>query len=346
MDRPYIGAAGFAVLAVGDALSNLVGRKIGGLPMPHNPGKTFFGSLSFWLGGGLAAWLLMLWNGAPDPPYSAIVLLAFALVGALLCAFIESLPPIVDDNLLITWVAGVVFFLLFRLENFVPRLAFDWKLSILVGILGFAVAWSLGWLSAGAALLAAGFAVLVPLGVGFTGITCLAVFLTLASIVSRNGTGTPRNWLSVLSNGIVPVLIALFCAFGPGTFLLVGFGAAVAAAACDTVGTEVGIRRAGRTINPTSREQVPPGTPGGISIAGTLGGWGAATVLSAIPVITGWYPIGGAVIVSLSALAASFFESVLKTGTGANPFREASFNIWNTFFGAFLAGGTWYFLTS
>ncbi len=165
-------------------------------------------------------------------------------------------------------------------------------------------------------------------------------------MVSRRGTGTPRDWLSVLSNGIVPVLIAVFYAFGPGTFLLAGFTAAVAAATCDTVGTELGTRFGGRTVNPISLVRVPPGTPGGISLGGTLGGWAAATIVAAIPVATGSYPITGAVVVSLSALAASFFESAVKTGAVENPFREASFNIWNTFFGAFLAGSAWYWYSN
>ncbi len=345
MDRPYIGAAGFAVLAVGDAMSNLVGRKLRGRRMPYNPSKTVLGSLSFWVGGALAAWVLMLWNGAPDPPHSTTVLLLFAIAGALICALVESLPPIVDDNLLITWVAGVSFFLLFRLETFEPRPALDWKWATALTAGGVVIVWALGWLKQGAALLAAAFGVAISLGAGVTGILCMGAFVALASLVSRKGSGTPRDLLSVFSNGIVAVLIALYCVLRPDPFLLVGFAAAAAAATCDTVGTELGTRFGGRTMTLRSLSMVTPGTPGGMSLIGTLGGWAFATLVAAIPVATGWYPFRGVLVVSLAALAGSCFESLMKAGTGDNPFLEASFNIWNTFFAAFVAGGAWYFLT-
>lgn len=343
MERPYIGAAGFAVLAVGDALSNLVGRKLGGTRMPYNPGKTLLGSLSFWIGGALAAWILMLWNGAPDPPYSAPVLLLVALAGTLLCALVESLPPIIDDNLLITWVAGVTFFLLFRLESLTPRPADDWEWALVLTGVGVTIAGALGWLKPGASVLAAAFGVPVALGTGVMGLLCMGAFVTLASLVSRRGTSTPRNLVSVVSNGIVAVVIALFYLFSPSQFLLVAFAAAAAAATCDTVGTEVGIRHGGTTISLREFARVAPGAPGGVSLAGTVSGWGFATLVAAIPAATGKYPVAAMALVSLAALAGSGFESIMKRDTGENPFLEASYNIWNTFFAAFLAGGIWYF---
>jgi uncharacterized protein (TIGR00297 family) len=287
----------------------------------------------------------MVWNGAPDPPHSTVVLLVFALVGALICALVESLPPVVDDNLLITWVAGVVFFLLFRLEASIPQAAVDWKWAMALTAGGIAVVWALGWLKAAATLLAAAFGAAIALGAGVTGILCMGAFVTLASLVSRKGSGTPRGLLSVVSNGIVAVLIAFYCVLASSQFLLVALAAAVAAATCDTVGTEVGTRHGGKTVALRSLARVVPGTSGGISLVGTLGGWTFATLVATIPLATGWYPWSGALVVSLAALAGSCFESLLKSDEGRDPYLEASFNIWNTFFAAFVAGGIWYVYT-
>jgi len=345
MDRPYIGAAGFAVLAVGDAMSNLVGRKMGGRRMPYNSGKTVFGSLSFWMGGSLAAWALMIWNEAPNPPHSTTVLLLFAVIGSLVCALVESLPPIVDDNLLITWVAGVIFFLLFRLDTFAPRPASNWVWAIALTAGGVLIVWVLGWLKPGAALLAAALGVAFSLGTGVAGIMCMGAFVALASLVSRKGCGTPRDSLSVISKGVVAALIAVYCVFGSSQFMLVAFAAAAAAATCDTAGTELGMRYGRRTLALRTLARVTPGTPGGISLVGTLGGWAFATLIAAIPLAVGWYPLRGVLVVSLAALAASCFESLLKSDKGEDSYLEASFNIWNTFFAAFMAGWIWYFYT-
>ncbi len=73
------------ILAVGDALSTLVGRTIGKNPIFYNSKKTWEGSLAFFLGSFFALWIFLDFK--------------VALLFSLVCAFVESLPLPVDDNL-------------------------------------------------------------------------------------------------------------------------------------------------------------------------------------------------------------------------------------------------------
>ncbi|MFB3906721.1 MAG: diacylglycerol/polyprenol kinase family protein, partial [Acidobacteriota bacterium] len=114
--RIYIGAGAFAVLAVGDALSNLAGRKIGGPRFPYNRRKTVVGFIAFSLGGTLAAWTVILWNRPAGADYPATQLLLFCALVASACALVETLPAVIDDNITIVWVAALLFWLLFSGE--------------------------------------------------------------------------------------------------------------------------------------------------------------------------------------------------------------------------------------
>ncbi len=126
-NRIYIGAGAFAVLAVGDALSNLVGRKIGGPRFPYNRRKTVAGFVAFSLGGTLAAWIIVLWNTPAEAGYPATRLLLFSGLVAGACALVETLPAAIDDNITIVWVAAVLFWLLFSVEpNGGPSALIGW----------------------------------------------------------------------------------------------------------------------------------------------------------------------------------------------------------------------------
>jgi len=102
-----IAMASCAILAVGDALSTLVGKSLGRIQ--YLPGKTAEGSLAFFAGAFLVSLLIV-------PPVTA-------LVGALVGALVEPMPSLrrlrnlyarglLDDNLLIPLVAGLVMLLL------------------------------------------------------------------------------------------------------------------------------------------------------------------------------------------------------------------------------------------
>ncbi|HLV02551.1 MAG TPA: phosphatidate cytidylyltransferase, partial [Acidobacteriota bacterium] len=95
-DKLYLAAATWGILAAGDSVSNLLGRRYGRRPLPYNPQKTLVGLLGFGIAGGLAAWILLLWN-LDGPQGSWPILLFLSFLVSFTCAFFESLPSPFDD---------------------------------------------------------------------------------------------------------------------------------------------------------------------------------------------------------------------------------------------------------
>jgi dolichol kinase len=175
LDNIYVAAGAWAILAVGDALSSLVGRRLRRWEVPYNPRKTWPGAAAFWAGSTPAAWLLLLWTLPAGTEHSYGMLLACAAVASFYCALLETLPSPVDDNILIMWVGWIVLHILFFAQDWRP--AFPglegWPLSLAGLLLLSAVgcAWFKGrHLAAIPAL-----AVLSLLVFGWVGLTILLV---------------------------------------------------------------------------------------------------------------------------------------------------------------------------
>jgi uncharacterized protein (TIGR00297 family) len=92
------------------------------------------------------------------------------------------------------------------------------------------------------------------------------------------GTRTLKN---VISNGIVPFIMAAFGNYG-------GFIGSIATATADTLASEVGVTVQPRLI--TTFKKVPPGTDGGISIVGTAAGIIGAGIIGVAAYLLGIFP--------------------------------------------------------
>jgi len=92
------------------------------------------------------------------------------------------------------------------------------------------------------------------------------------------GTRTLKN---VISNGIVPFVMAAFGNYG-------GFIGSIATATADTLASEVGVVQQPRLI--TTMRKVPPGTDGGISILGTAAGIIGAGIIGVSAYLLGIFP--------------------------------------------------------
>ncbi len=122
----------------------------------------------------------------------------------------------------------------------------------------------------------------------------LAGFATRARYEEKvaRGTGEAREGVrrtrNVLANGLVPTLVALvnnpidaWLGAGASSLLFVG---SVAAAAADTFASEFGgLSR--RTVLITTGKRVPPGTDGGISLAGQVAALVGGLIVSAIGIV-------------------------------------------------------------
>ncbi len=92
------------------------------------------------------------------------------------------------------------------------------------------------------------------------------------------GTRTLKN---VISNGIVPFIMAAFGNYG-------GFIGSIATATADTLASEVGVTVQPRLI--TTFKKVPPGTDGGISVLGTAAGIIGAGIIGVAAYLLGIFP--------------------------------------------------------
>lgn len=115
-DRLEVGLAVLAILAFGDGSASLFGQMFRGPALPWNPGKSWSGLTAFLLIGGLlTAWIY--WGETQNPEaqepaldFTRALLLTAPAVAA--CAFIESLPSRINDNIRVGLTAAVVLSLL------------------------------------------------------------------------------------------------------------------------------------------------------------------------------------------------------------------------------------------
>jgi uncharacterized protein (TIGR00297 family) len=114
-----------------------------------------------------------------------------------------------------------------------------------------------------------------------------------------------RTASQVFANvGVAASCAAAYRWHGNSTFVL-AMCAALAEAAADTVSSEIGQTSNGEARLITTWRKVPAGTDGGVSLAGTAAGAGAALLLSSAAVLTG--------LINAQQLLASFTAAFLGT---------------------------------
>jgi len=355
--RLHIVAGVWGLLAAGDSVSNIAGRRWGQKKLPYNPEKSLVGLCSFWISGTLAAWILVCWNLPTEAEYSPGIIFVFCSLTALIAAFAESLPSTLDDNLVICWVGALCFVLLFSIENFEPQFAGPWQVALLVNLCVAALATVLRWISWKGTILAFLLGCFVYTAMDWPAYLVLCAFLVLGSLTTRlgkprkeelsiaEGGGGRRGVSNVICNGIVPILIAAFSLWIKSPVLTVAFTAAVATAALDTVATEIGKWLGTKPINPVTFRTVKIGTPGGISWQGTSAGLVAALTVALSGAYVGWFPPAAVPAVLVGALTGGLFESVVASMMTNRPENTGStLNIYNTLMGAFVSGLIWLIL--
>lgn len=191
------------------------------------------------------------------------------------------------------------------------------------------ISWRMHWLKISGAWAAFGIgAVVFGLG-GFPWAVVLLTFFISSSILSilfagRKKTAeqyyeksSQRDAGQVLANGFFAGIFAVLHAFFPDSWLpWTGFAAALAAATADTWATELGTLSTRSPILISTGKQVPKGTSGGVSLAGTAASLAGSTLIA----IVAWLFWPGSfhstsslwiILVVISGLAGSLFDSLL-----------------------------------
>jgi uncharacterized protein (TIGR00297 family) len=123
--------------------------------------------------------------------------------------------------------------------------------------------------------------------------------------------GDGRTAAQVLANVGVAAFCAVLYGFLGIPLLLLAMSAALAEAAADTVSSECGQALSGNARLITTFERVTAGTDGGITLAGTLSGAVAATLVSTVTMLSGILPSVGLWIATLAAVLGMLIDSYL-----------------------------------
>jgi uncharacterized protein (TIGR00297 family) len=188
----------------------------------------------------------------------------------------------------------------------------------------------------------------IYLFLGWRGFLILAGMFVIGTLLTRLGyarklargvaeeRGGARGLSHALANAGVPALCAVGAWVLPHPAWLPAFAGALATATMDTAGSEIGPLWGRRTISMRTFRPVPPGTPGAVSLEGTLGGLGAAALLALVGWATGLLGPRDLAPVVGGALAGNLYES-LAGSRGLLP--HAWLNATNTAVGGAAAAG-------
>jgi uncharacterized protein (TIGR00297 family) len=197
-----------------------------------------------------------------------------------------------------------------------------WTAVIVTVVFAALARWVRGVSSSGA-IAGAGVCFLLYLGAGPGAFVALVAVFALTWISTRFGyrrkekLGTAerldgRTALQVLANLAVAASCAgLSVLIAEKAVLLLAVSAALSEAAADTVSSELGQARNEKARLITNWEEVPAGTDGGVSWAGTMAGIAAASVVSLVCVLTGLVPTKWLGISIAGAIAGMIADSYL-----------------------------------
>jgi uncharacterized protein (TIGR00297 family) len=335
--RVYVLQTAFAVLALADPAASAVGE------WARRPGrytvggaeKSLAGSAAFAVVAALVTAAMLTWLGPRHVGVWQVV--AGALVVGGVGAAAEALGRAGWDNLLIVLAVVVPLSGLDRQPGAAGVYLVGLGLAVAFGV----AAYRARSLDLSGALAATVLAWMVFALGGAAWAVPAVLFFVLSSGLSRVGRarkaaaealaqkGSRRDAGQVAANGGVGAALLAAFVFAPEPALYWGFVGAFAAAAADTWGTEVGTLVGGPTRRLGLGRPVPPGTSGGVSLAGTAGACAGALVVaaSAVP-FAGPYALAGSVVgpaalAAAAGVAAAFLDSALGATVQAR-FRAPS----------------------
>jgi uncharacterized protein (TIGR00297 family) len=329
-DRRDIVAAAWGVLAFGDGMATLVGRRSSGARIPWNPEKSIAGSVAFIVFGGAAGSFLCWWcrSTIVPPPYPWFSLW-IPWLAAVVAAAVETIPIRLDDNISVPAVASATLWFASIVSEDLTATATSAAVRALpLAVAANGIVATLGY--AGGTVTIAGavtgslIGMVITLAAGWGGWVVLLATFGLAVVSSRLGLrrktllgiaearGGRRGAGNAIANtgiaAIAAMLAALTYAHEAGR---IAFVAALAAGGSDTVASEIGKAWGRRTVLVPTLAPVPPGTSGAISAEGTAAGLIAALALAALASAFGIIPFTAVPAIVVAATIGSFVESVL-----------------------------------
>ena len=339
--RPDIVAAAWGIMAAGDGVATLVGRRAPGPRIPWNRAKSVLGTAAFVVAGGAAGVFLAWWcRPAVIPPPYPWFALAGPLAAAVVAAAIETVPIKLDDNLSVPLSAALTMWPISLIsEDLAAAAAETLSDTLLVALAANAAVAAIGYaaktVSVSGAVGGAIIGTTIFVFSGSEGWVLLMAAFAAASAASRIGLqrktelgiaearGGRRGVGNAVANtGIAAVAAVASALTYAEDAALIAFAAALTAGASDTIASEVGKAWGRRTWLLAPVRRVPPGTSGALSVEGTAAGVVGAAVLGAVAVVLGVVPGDALLPIVAAATIASFIES----GLGATLEKDGTLN--------------------
>jgi uncharacterized protein (TIGR00297 family) len=325
--------------------------------LPWNTDKSVAGTLAFIVCGGAGAIALAWWvrpSVTPLPPMAFTI--AAPLVAAVLAGLVETIPIRLDDNIsvpltaaLVLWLASLMTPESFDLSRGRVMSALPWALGInaLTGWLGYRARTVTKSGYGGGVLVGT----IIYVGGGAGAWVLLFVTFLIASITSRLGLkrkeqlgiaeerGGRRGAGNAIANCGVAAIGAVAAATTPfAPAALTALVAALVAGGSDTVASEIGKAWGRSTFLVTTLRRVKAGTPGAMSLEGTVAGLLAAVALASAGAAFGLIPASAIVIIVVGATAGALVESALgATLEGPGILNNDMLNFINTAVAAVVA---------
>ncbi len=352
--HPQIVCAAWGLMAFGDGGAALFGTLTGYLSLPWNPDKSWEGLIAFLLMGTSGSAFLFWWvNRGHGKPVSVLRITAICGIAALICAFIETIPSGINDNLSVPFLGALTVYSLLKINlsamtKFPPNSCLP---AFIVNILAAGTAFLFGTVGLSGALSGFFIGVFIYIFAGWKGYTVIILFFVLASGATKLGYSRKekaglaqeeegkRSWQNALANCGAGIFIAPLIAFTPGALALkfsAAYTAVFATASFDTVSSEIGQLWGKTTYLVPSFRRVPRGTEGAVSVEGTLAGLGSAVVIAGAGFFTGMFGYTGTLFVIAGAFIGTTFESITASGTeDPEEINNEFLNFLNTVVGAF-----------
>jgi uncharacterized protein (TIGR00297 family) len=329
----HIVGAAWGIMAWGDGMASLIGKKFGAKKIPWNADRSYAGSAAFAVFGSAAAVFFTLWIWKTVPEEVIWYGILIPVLAALLAAMIETIPSGLNDNLTVPICAGLFMFALHQID---PGL-FAMKQNVILRNLMWGVIVNLTL--AGASYAArmvnlSGFLIGFLIGTtiytfgGYQLFLILFTFFFIGSMSTKFGysrkkamgvaqeKGGARGWKNAVANCSMGAFLAFLAMLSPepkSIILIAGFFGAFATAAADTVSSEIGQVLGKHPILITTLRPVPVGTEGAISLEGTFAGIIASIIVCVVGILLGSI---NATIAGICVIAA-FIGTTLESYLGA-----------------------------
>jgi uncharacterized protein (TIGR00297 family) len=327
--RLDIVAAAWGILAAGDGMATIVGRRWPIAAVPWNPRKSVGGSLALTVFGGAAGAGLAWWcRETVVPPAFAWYALA-PLAAAAVAAAVETIPISLDDNVSVSGSAAAVLWAISLVSTDLvveAVLARVWILpaAVFANLVVASAGYRAGTVTVSGAVAGTALGAVILASTGLAGWTLLLASFACAVATSRIGLARKRvlgiaeerggrrgAGNAIANTGVATVAAVMSVVTYAHDPARLAFVTALVAGASDTVASEVGKAWGSRTFLVTTARVVPPGTSGAMSLEGTLAGLASAALLTLGAAALGLIPLVLSFVVVAGATAGAIVESLL-----------------------------------